>query len=110
MLLFPLMRKMELLLLLEQTIWEWGRSIPPKPTEQTVATEEPTEETPKTETTPVEQPVLTQNDEEETVVIPKEEVKKKKETPKETKPTPKKPQKPAVLYHRCTFKCVECLL
>ena len=28
-------------------------------------------------------------------MIPKEEVKKKKETPKETKPTPKKPQKPA---------------
>ena len=52
-------------------------------------------ETPKTETTPAEQPVLTQNDEEETVVIPKEEVKKKKETPKENKPTPKKPQKPA---------------
>lgn len=72
-----------------------GEINPPKPTEQTVATEEPTEETPKTETTPVEQPVLTQNDEEETVVIPKEEVKKKKETPKETKPTPKKPQKPA---------------
>ena len=72
-----------------------GEINPPKPTEQTVATEEPTEETPKTETTPTEQPVLTQNDEEETVVIPKEEVKKKKETPKETKPTPKKPQKPA---------------
>ena len=72
-----------------------GEINPPKPTEQTVATEEPTEETPKTETTPVEQPVLTQNDEEETVVIPKEEVKKKKETPKETKPTAKKPQKPA---------------
>lgn len=71
-----------------------GEINPPKPTEQTVATEEPTEETPKTETTPAEQPVLTQNDEEETVVIPKEEVKKKKETPKETKPTPKKPQKP----------------
>lgn len=72
-----------------------GEINPPKPTEQTVATEEPTEETPKTETTPTEQPVLTQNDEEETVVIPKEEVKKKKETPKETKPTAKKPQKPA---------------
>lgn len=72
-----------------------GEINPPKPTEQTVATEEPTEETPKTETTPAEEPVLTQNDEEETVVIPKEEVKKKKETPKETKPTPKKPQKPA---------------
>ena len=72
-----------------------GEINPPKPTEQTVATEEPTEETPKTETTPAEQPVLTQNDEEETVVIPKEEVKKKKETPKETKPTAKKPQKPA---------------
>ena len=71
-----------------------GEINPPKPTEQTVATEEPTEETPKTETTPTEEPVLTQNDE-ETVVIPKEEVKKKKETPKETKPTPKKPQKPA---------------
>ena len=72
-----------------------GEINPPKPTEQTVATEEPTEETPKTETTPAEQPVLTQNDDEETVVIPKEEVKKKKETPKETKPTAKKPQKPA---------------
>ena len=72
-----------------------GEINPPKPTEETVATEEPTEEIPKTETTPAEQPVLTQNDEEETVVIPKEEVKKKKETPKETKPTPKKPQKPA---------------
>lgn len=72
-----------------------GEINPPKPTEETVATEEPTEETPKTETTPAEQPVLTQNDEEETVVIPKEEVKKKKETPKETKPTAKKPQKPA---------------
>ena len=72
-----------------------GEINPPKPTEQTVATEEPTEETPKTETTPTEQPVLTQNDDEETVVIPKEEVKKKKETPKETKPTAKKPQKPA---------------
>ena len=72
-----------------------GEINPPKPTEQTVATEEPTEETPKTETTPAKQPVLTQNDDEETVVIPKEEVKKKKETPKETKPTPKKPQKPA---------------
>ena len=72
-----------------------GEINPPKPAEQTVATEEPTEETPKTETTPAEQPVLTQNDEEETVVIPKEEVKKKKETPKENKPTPKKPQKPA---------------
>ena len=72
-----------------------GEINPPKPTEQTVATEEPTEETPKTETTPTEQPVLTQNDEEETVVIPQEEVKKKKETPKETKPTAKKPQKPA---------------
>lgn len=71
-----------------------GEINPPKPTEQTIATEEPTEETPKTETTPTEEPVLTQNDE-ETVVIPKEEVKKKKETPKETKPTPKKPQKPA---------------
>ena len=59
-----------------------GEINPPKPTEQTVATEEPTEETPKTETTPAEQPVLTQNDDEETVVIPKEEVKKKKETPK----------------------------
>ena len=72
-----------------------GEINPPKTTEQTVATEEPTEETPKTETTPAKQPVLTQNDDEETVVIPKEEVKKKKETPKETKPTPKKPQKPA---------------
>lgn len=72
-----------------------GEINPPKPTEQTVATEEPTVETPKTETTPTEEPVLTQNDEEETVVIPKEEVKKKKETPKETKPTAKKPQKPA---------------
>ena len=72
-----------------------GEINPPKPTEQTVATEEPTEETPKTETTPTEQPVLTQNDDQETVVIPKEEVKKKKETPKETKPTAKKPQKPA---------------
>ena len=72
-----------------------GEINPPKPTEETVATEEPTEETPKTETTPTEQPVLTQNDDEETVVIPKEEVKKKKETPKETKPTAKKPQKPA---------------
>ncbi len=72
-----------------------GEINPPKPTEQTVATEEPTEETPKTETTPAEEPVLTQNDDEETLVIPKEEVKKKKETPKEAKPTPKKPQKPA---------------
>lgn len=72
-----------------------GEINPPKPTEETVATEEPTEETPKTETTPTEQRVLTQNDDEETVVIPKEEVKKKKETPKETKPTAKKPQKPA---------------
>ena len=71
-----------------------GEINPPKPTEQTVA-EQPTEEAPKTETTPVEQPVLTQSNDEETVVIPKEEVKKKKETPKETKPTPKKPQKPA---------------
>ena len=71
-----------------------GEINPPKPTEQTVA-EQPTEEALKTETTPVEQPVLTQSNDEETVVIPKEEVKKKKETPKETKPTPKKPQKPA---------------
>ena len=68
---------------------------PPKPTESSMVAEQPTEEAPKVETTPAEEPVLTQNnEEEETVVLPKEEV-KKKETPKQTKPTPKKPQKPA---------------
>ena len=73
-----------------------GEINPPKPTQTAVAAEQPVEEATKTQETPTQEPVLTQdNTEEETVVLPKEEVKKKKETPKETKPNPKKPQKPA---------------
>lgn len=73
-----------------------GEINPPKPTQTAVAAEQPVEEATKTQETPTQEPILTQdNTEEETVVLPKEEVKKKKETPKETKPNPKKPQKPA---------------
>ena len=73
-----------------------GEINPPKPTQTAVAAEQPVEEATKTQEPPTQGPVLTQdNTEEETVVLPKEEVKKKKETPKETKPNPKKPQKPA---------------
>ena len=56
-----------------------GEINPPKPTQTPVAAEQPVEEATKTQETPTEEPVLTQdNTEEETVVLPKEEVKKRR--------------------------------